>query len=506
MSFKGGVALSEYILEMKDICKRFPGVLALDSVDFSVKPGEVHCLIGANGAGKSTLMKILAGVYTKDEGSVEFDGKRLEHVNTLDVKRAGIAVIYQELSLVDGLSVGENVFLNNFPRKHGTIDWATVFSRTEELAKELNQKIDVKAPVRSLSIGQRQLVELMKCLNSNAKLIVMDEPSATLSQEEFNTLVKAIHDLKKRGIAVVYISHRLEELYMVGDRLTVLRDGIHVMTDEISNVTMDELVEAMIGRKVEVLKKDSTDTSRTDEVVLEVSNLSTRKLKDISLKLHKGEILGLYGLVGSGRTEILRAVYGIDPIQSGEIKINNVGVKIKSPRQAIAKSIGLLPENRKTQGLVLGLPVWENMTMVSLRKFLKRLSIQFGKLYKECNDYVGELSIKTPTVHTMTRNLSGGNQQKVIFSKWLSSGAEILLVDEPTQGIDIGAKDEIYKILKRMAADGNSVIIVSSELSELIQVCDSIEVMFHGRRVARFDGDDIEENAILKYAIAGGAQ
>ena len=489
---------------MKDICKEFPGVRALDHVGFNVNRGEVHCLIGANGAGKSTLMKILAGVHQKDKGTITFDGKPLEHANTLDVKRAGISVIYQELSLVDGLSVGENVFLNNFPLKYGVVDWATVFSRTEDMARELNQEIDVRAPVKTLSIGQRQLVELMKCLHSNSKLIVMDEPSATLSQEEFNTLMKTIQDLKARGIAVVYISHRLEELFMVGDRITVLRDGIHVMTDDVSNVTMDSLVEAMIGRRVQTAKKNAADTHRTGQAVLEISGLCTRKLKDISLTLHKGEILGLYGLVGSGRTEVLQAIFGVDTINSGEIKIAGSAANIKSTRQAIKKSIGLLPENRKTQGLVLDLSVWENMTMVSLRKFLKRMSIQFGRLYKECNDYVSELNIKTPKVHTITRNHSGGNQQKVIFAKWLSFGAQILLVDEPTQGIDIGAKDEIYKILKRMAAQGNSVIIVSSELSELMQVCDTIEVMFDGRQVASFSGDDIEENAILKYAIAGG--
>lgn len=495
--------MSENILEMKKINKRFPGVQALSDVDFSVRKGEVHCLIGANGAGKSTLMKILSGVYAKDSGEVIFQGLHLEEANTLAARKSGISVIYQELSLVSDLSVAENIFINNFPKKAGRILWSEIYNKADALAKELNLNINVKAKVSDLSIGEKQLVELMKCLACNSKLIVMDEPSATLSSDEFNTLIKTIKDLKSKGITIIYISHRLEELFVVGDRISVLRDGKNVITVNSKDINIDQLVEYMIGYKIENRVETITEYHTENVAVLELKNINTKKLKDVSLTLHKGEIVGLYGLVGSGRTEILRAIYGVDEIESGEVYLNSEKVSISCPREAIKKSIGMLPENRKTQGLVLGLPVWQNMTMVSLKKFVNWCSIRYRELFKECREYVDALRIKTPGIRTITNNLSGGNQQKVILAKWLSQNSDILLVDEPTQGIDVGAKAEIYNILKRISSEGHSVIVASSELSELLQVCERIIVMFHGEVVGIFSEHEMKEDAILQSAVAG---
>lgn len=495
--------MAENILEMKNINKSFPGVKALSDVDFFVEKGEVHCLIGANGAGKSTLMKILAGAYTKDCGEIIFQGKHLDVTNTLTMRKSGISVIYQELSLVNDLSVAENIFINNFPKRAGRIHWKEIYKKANDLISGLNLSIDVKAKISELSIGERQLVEMMKCIACDSKLIVMDEPSATLSSDEFDTLIKTIKDLKARGITIIYISHRLEELFIVGDRISILRDGKNVATVCSNEIDIDQLVELMIGYKIESRLGGIEEYHTDNKSVLEIKNIVTKKLKNVSLTLHEGEIVGLYGLVGSGRTEILRAIYGVDAIESGEIILNGKRVAIANPRDAIKKSIGMLPENRKTQGLVLGLPVWQNMTMVSLKKFISRINIKYHELFKECRNYVNDLKIKTPSIKTITNSLSGGNQQKVILAKWLSQNCDILLVDEPTQGIDVGAKAEIYGILKRMSSEGHSIIIASSELAELLQVCEKIIVMFHGRVVGIFGGNEIKEDAILQSAIAG---
>lgn len=495
--------MAENILEMKKINKSFPGVKALKDVDFSVKPGEVHCLIGANGAGKSTLIKILAGAYGKDSGTITFDGKDLKGGDTLETKRAGISVVYQELSLVNDLTVTENIFMNNMPRKHGIIDWNAAHKKAQELVNQLNLNINVHSLAGELSIGSRQLVELMKCLACNSKLIVMDEPSATLSQNEFETLIKTIKDLKEKGITIIYISHRLEELFIVGDRVTVLKDGQNVTVTNLNDINQDKLVEFMIGHKIEAREFAGKNKEDDKEVVLETRGFKNKHVDDVSIKLHKGEIIGLYGLVGAGRTELLRAIYGVDKLHSGELYINGKLTKPKHPRHSIANGIGMLPENRKMQGLVLCLPVWENMIMVAGKKFTNGAAINYKKVERESKNYIDKLSIKTPHEKTPVVSLSGGNQQKVILAKWLLQDSDILLVDEPTQGIDVGVKDEIYKILRQAANDGHSIIIASSELEELIGVCDRILAMHQGQIVAEFDREDLDEAAILQYAVAG---
>ncbi|HBC26110.1 MAG TPA: D-xylose ABC transporter ATP-binding protein [Ruminococcaceae bacterium] len=496
--------MEDNILEMTGICKTFPGVKALDRVDFRVKRGEVHCLIGANGAGKSTLMKVLSGAYSQDSGEITFDGAVMRTSNPLDRKRAGIAIIYQELSLLPELSVAENVFINNFPRKNGRIDWKTVYSETEKLVKELNLNIGAKDKVSSLGIGERQLVELMKALQCNAKLIVMDEPSATLSKDEFNTLVDVIRNLKQKGITIIYISHRLEELFIVGDSITIMRDGRVTGTLQTNEINMDQLVEQMIGYRVKT-EKIFQDGERklSDEVILKVDGMSNSKIHDVSFELHKGEILGFYGLVGSGRTETLRTIYGASKFGGGSIRYKGKDVRFKSPAESIANGIGLLPKNRKIHGLVLGLPVWENMSMVSLYQFLSHGVLQYKKMFDQCNRYRDELKVKTPTVKTLVQNLSGGNQQKVILAKWIMRDCNVLLIDEPTQGIDVGAKDEIYKIVGQISERGKSIIIASSELEELMRICDRILVMYEGRVVKIYNNQNLNSDDVLQSSVSG---
>ncbi len=493
------------ILEMRNISKAFPGVVALDDVTFTVGTGEVHCLIGANGAGKSTLMKILSNAYTEDSGEIYFDSKVLKPKGTEKRRKEGIAVIYQELSLFDELTVGENVYINNCPKKKGgAIDWNKVYSDTQEIVDRLNLKIDVKSPVNSLNIGQRQLTEIMKALACNAKLIVMDEPSSTLSKSEYKILVKVIEDLKKEGITIIYISHHLEELFEVGDKITILRDGKFVACASTDELNEDKLVEYMTGIDLTKMQNEVREIHNISaEVVLELKELNNDVNKDINIKLHKGEVVGLYGLVGSGRTEILESIYGVREIESGEVVLNNNPVKIKSTAEAIAQKIGLAPESRKTQGLVLGLPVWENMTMVSIRKFLKNRMINYKHINTECDEYKKTMNIKTPSIHTVTQNLSGGNQQKVILAKWLMQDCDILLLDEPTQGIDVVAKEEIYKLIRQITQEGKSVMVVSSELQELLRICDSIHVMYDGKQVLSSDKSNFSQEQILHASVVG---
>lgn len=492
------------ILEMRKIDKLFPGVKALDSVDFSVKRGEVHCLIGANGAGKSTLMKILSGAYVEDSGEIIFDGEKLKPHGTLERKKKGISVIYQELSLVNELTVGENVYINNYPKtKFGTVDWKEVYKKTQEIADEMNMQIDVRAKVSSLNIGQRQMTEIMKALASNAKLIVMDEPSSTLSKREFETLLQLIKDLKAKGITLIYISHHLEELFLVGDRITILRDGKFVACRNASEINEDHLVEYMTGAKVSEKNEYTEAKPLNDEKVLEVKGLTNHKVRNISFDLHKGEVLGLYGLVGAGRTEVIRSIFGADPYEKGEIKLHGRPVHFKHTGEAIANKIGLIPENRKTQGLVQILPVWENMTMVALDKCKKNGIINYGVIRETCELYKKNLNVKTPSINTVIQNLSGGNQQKVIIAKWLFRDCDILLIDEPTQGIDVMVKEEIYKIIRNLADEGKSMIVVSSELDELLRICDNIIVMFDGKEVMTSSKENFNPDKILSVSVTG---
>lgn len=495
--------MNEYLLQMKNITKFFPGVKALDNVDFSVKTGEIRCLIGANGAGKSTLMKVLSGAYSKDFGSIIFDGKEIINADTRYCRNVGIAVIYQELSLVDSMSVAENIFLNNYFEggKSRRIDWKNIKSKTYELLQEFKIAISPNTLVENLSIGHRQLVEILKAIAINSKLIVMDEPSATLSKDEFKALLRIIKVLKSKGMTIIYISHRLEELYQIGDSITVLRDGKHVYTGEIDKIDQDELVRLMVGHNIIPFVKKTLNFKK--ETILKLQNVVTASITDINMDIKQSEIRGIYGLVGSGRTEVLRAIYGVDKLHAGSIQFKSNPIAFQNPYDAIKHGIGLLPENRKVQGLILSHSIWENLVLVSLHNFLTKGFLDYNRIYATAQTYIKKLSIKTPSHTTIVSSLSGGNQQKVIISKWLIKDCEVLLVDEPTQGIDVGAKAEIYTILEDLAEKGKTIIIVSSELDELLAVSNSISVMYEGHLIKTFASDEFDVEKIQTCALTG---
>ena len=495
--------MEDQILRMTNISKSFPGVKALDNVDFSVRRGEVRCLAGANGAGKSTLMKILSGAYHMDSGSIIFNDKEVINPDTRYCRNIGIAVIYQELSLIDSMSVAENIFLNNYKheKKANVINWKYLENNAGKLLKDFNISVAPSVLVRNLSMGHRQLIEILKAIAIDAKLIVMDEPSSTLSKEEFEALLRIIKVLKNKGITIIYISHRLEELFMIGDSITVLRDGKHEFTGEISTITQNDLVRLMIGHNViPFMKKTST---KQQETAIRLENVSTSSIKNIDMEIKKSEIRGIYGLVGSGRTEVLRAIYGVDKLQEGAVYYSGSKINFQKPYDAIKHGIGLLPENRKTQGLIIVHPVWENAVLVSFNKFLKNFILSYKRIFSEVRTYKDRLAIKTPSLTTKVSSLSGGNQQKVIIAKWLIRDCKILLVDEPTQGIDVGAKAEIYGILEDLASKGKTIIIVSSELDELLAVANSISVMYEGKLIKTFESDELNVEKIQECALTG---
>lgn len=500
------MAHNTYILEMKDICKSFPGVRALDHVDFHVKKGEVHCLIGANGAGKSTLIKILAGAYQADSGTITLNSKEVKIPNPQVGQELGISVIYQELSLIDELTVAENIFLGRYPKKNGLVDWLQIKKKSQELINSLGVRVNVNTRVGNLSIGYKQITELAKALASDAQIVVMDEPSATLSQDEFETLVKVIGDLKARRITVIYISHRLEELFTVGDRITVLRDGSLVGTHNIKELDRDQLIEMMIGHQISK-GNDLVLPECSEDKLLELECVENNKLQSISFGVCRGEIVGLYGLVGSGRTEILRAIFGADAITDGALKIEGQKVKIGSPVDALQLGIGLIPEQRKTQGLVVDLSVYENAVLPSLREMSNRGVINRKNIFKVVHQQVENLRIKTPCITTTVKNLSGGNQQKVVIAKWLVKNSRILLFDEPTQGIDVGAKEEVYSIITSMAGkESTCTLVASSELQELLILCHRILVLYEGKIVGEFMRSSFNKEKILHCAITGGVK
>lgn len=491
-----------YVLEMKGISKSFPGVKALQDVNFSVLPGEVHCLIGANGAGKSTLMKILSGVYKKDEGKILLNGKEVNITSPSDSKENGIATIYQELSLVEDLSLGENIFLGNYLKpKGGFIKWNQIKNRTNEIFKLLGLSLSPNLFVRDVSMGLKQMTEIAKALASDCRIIVMDEPSTALSGDEVNKLFDAVRLLKNQGYTIIYISHKLDELYTIGDRVTVLRNGQWIFTDELKNIKQSELIEYITGRKIEKQTKEQVYNKK--EEFLKVNNFSNKKLRDVSFTIGKGETVGLYGLVGSGRTELLRAIYGADKVLGGQVFIDGVKKNITSPEKAVNEGLGLVPENRKTEGIIGNLSIEENAFLPSLNKFSKNRFLQRQKIRKAMLDSIKKLNVKAPGPDTELRNLSGGNQQKVIISKWLIHESKLLLFDEPTQGIDIGAKDEIYKIMKELANQGTSIIVASSEIDELLAICDRVLVMFEGRIVKEYASPANYKSEILNVAVSG---
>jgi ABC-type sugar transport system ATPase subunit len=488
---------SDYILEIKNITKQFPGVKALDNVSINIKRGTVHAIVGENGAGKSTLIKILAGIYVNYEGEIFIDGGKEVFHTPNDAKVKGISVVHQELKLAEPLSVAENIFLGSpIISKSGFVDWSQTYKRAQKMVDDLKINIDVRESVSSLSVAKKQIVEICKSIAHNCKILFMDEPTATLTLNEQETLFRTIDKLKLDGVTIIYISHRLEEIFQLADEVSVLRDGKHVSTMPISEITKDSLVKQMVGRNLDVEFPRSNVTP--GEVILSVKNLNRNGvLHDISFDLFKGEILGIAGLVGSGRTELIRALLGIDMIDSGEIILHGERIHHKHFSRAIKNGFGLVPEDRKQQGVTQNFSVKANICMTDMCRIAPHGIIKSKLENQYANEYSKKLRVATPSINTEVQYLSGGNQQKVVVAKWLYRDCEILIMDEPTRGIDVGAKREIYDLICELVRQGKTIIVISSEMAEVLGVSDRVLVMHEGRLMCVMNANEATQEKVM---------
>lgn len=493
-------------LATKELTKIYGSNTVLSNVSIDFYKGEVHALIGENGAGKSTLCKMLSGAISPASGKILIEGQEYASLSPEESKKLGVGMVYQEFNLVAELSVYENMFIGKELKKGAFLDKKEMIRRAKEVFENMGVELDVMKTISQLSVAYCQLVEIAKALLENSKLIIFDEPTAPLTNNEVDVLFEIIHRLKKQGIAIVYISHRMDEIFNICDKVTVLRDGQYITTQTIEETTREDLIRLMIGRELSSEFPDRVENIyKNNEVILEVENLTTNKIQNVSFQLKKGEILGLSGLVGSGRSEIVRAVFGADPIKSGEIRINGESVAIKNPKEAIKRGLALLPEDRKREGLMLNQSIRLNMTITVIDKLSKGPFVN-RKLEQENLDHgISLLSVKLASVENPVTSLSGGNQQKVVLAKWISTGNEILLFDEPTRGIDVGAKKEIYDFLFKLKSEGKSMIIISSEMPEILGLCDRILVMYEGKLMGELDAKDATQEKILTLAsgIAG---
>jgi ribose transport system ATP-binding protein len=488
------------VLKMENITKTFPGVIALEDVSIELYKGEVLGILGENGAGKSTLIKILAGNYVKDSGSIFVNGEKFEIKNPSEAMASGIRVIYQELNTLNNLTVAENIFIGEQLVKgiFKIVDWKAMTKKAAEILDSLNVSLDPSSVIGDLSISEKQIVEIAKAISKDAKILVMDEPTAALSEEETQSLFKIIANLKLRGVSIIYISHRLKEIFQITDRVVVLRDGKKVKSLNTKDTNANELVALMVGRDIkEMYPKREVPIGDT---VMEVKNLFAEGFQDISFTLKKGEILGIFGLLGSGRTSLVKALFGANKVKSGEILVNDKKINIKSPRIARDEKMGLVPLDRKIEGLALHMGVKENITLANIedlgKGFLLKRSIENDKAKK----WIAEMGIKTPTIDQEVNSLSGGNQQKVVLAKWLESGSRIIILNEPTRGIDVGAKIEIYKLMQNLCEKGSAVIMISSELPEILSIADRILVMSKGKITAQYLRREATEENLLQSA------
>lgn len=492
------------LLSMRHITKAFNNVLALQDVDFDLRSGEVHVLVGENGAGKSTLMNILTGAIHADSGDILMGDKKMAIKTPSDARRLGIEIVHQELMLAQHLSVAENIYLGKEPTKAlGKIDWAQLRRNACNLLAELHIDLNVSTPVKELTVAQRQLVEITKVLSQNPKILIMDEPTSALTETDIDLLLQRITELKKRNIGIVYISHKMEEIIRIADRATVLRDGRYIGTLDKKDIQVQRIIEMMVGRKNTIdYHRERTENAG---VVMEVRNLTNNSIKDISFELKKGEILGIAGLMGSGRSETVRAIFGIDKIDQGEILLGGKPIKISHPRKAIQYGIGFAPEDRKEQALFLNMAIWPNVSISRL--YRKKNGIRAIREEKNlAKDYIQKLNIRATGVQQRVRYLSGGNQQKAVISRWLAIDPKILILDEPTRGIDVGAKTEIYEILSELTQKGVSVIVVSSELHELLSIADRILVMCKGRVSGELHHKEFSQETIMAYAVGHASE
>ncbi len=491
--------MEQNILELKHITKLYPGVVALDDVSLGFARGEVHAIVGENGAGKSTFIKVITGAIQPTSGEVVFEGRAIEDNSPQKSMGLGITAIYQELNLLKHLSVAENIYYNRYRKKHGMIDFRGMESDASKVIARLGVKIDPKVLVKELSVGYQQLVEIAKALSQDVKVMIMDEPSAALTNNELEYLFEIVRTLKKEGMAILYISHRMEEIFELCDKVSVFRDGHYIQTMDVKDTNQEELIRLMVNREL----KDTFPEfiSHRGEKVLEVKHLSTELLRDVSFSAYRGERLGFAGLVGAGRTETARAVYGADRTLEGEIWIQGQRVKIQTPEDAIRHKIALIPEDRKQQGLFLNMSVKDNISFAYAPHLTNSLGIIKGKKEEEiCRQQITKLTVKTPSDRQLVKNLSGGNQQKVILGKWLLMNCDILIFDEPTRGIDVGAKQEIYELINQLASQGKVVILISSELPELIGMSDRVIVMAEGRISGELEKEEINQEKILELA------
>jgi len=492
---------------MRHITKTYPGVRALDNVDFEVAKGEVHALVGENGAGKSTLMKILAGAQPMDSGEILLDGAPVHITSPQKAMDLGISIIYQEFNLVPYLNAAENIFLGREPKGAlpGFINFPVMYAEAQKVIDQLGVRLNVRTPVNRLSIAQQQMVEVAKATSRKASIIAMDEPSATLTEHELESLFDLIRSLKAKGVSIIYISHRLEEIFQIADQVTVLRDGHLVGTNPVAETDRNEIIHMMVGRELkESAAADQKQAAGISAPALTVKNL-TRKgvIEDISFTVHRGEVLGVAGLVGAGRTELARAIFGADPIDSGEIWLNGHRVEIRSPRDAIRRGIGLVTEDRKALGLILGMVVRENVSLANLDAVTRVGFVNRREERRVAQRFIQELAIKTPSVEQQVQNLSGGTQQKVVLAKWLFTQSKVLIFDEPTRGIDVGSKVEIYQLMNRLAANGVAIIMISSELPEILGMSDRILVMHEGRISGELSRKDATQEKIMWLATGG---
>jgi len=491
------------LLQMQNICKQYPGVLALSDVSFDLRAGEVHCLVGENGAGKSTLMKVLSGAIKKDGGTILIDGKEVEFHSPADSQRAGIGMIYQEFKLVPELTVAENILLGNEPTKGKTpfVD----FKRMNEIARaslaQLGEEISTTAVVSSLSIAQRQIVEIAKVISKKVRILAMDEPSAALTENELRNLFAVIRKLKLEGVGIIYISHRLEEIFEIGDRLTVLRDGKFIHSCNVAESDRRSLVRWMVGRELE--QEYPKVALQRGEEILRVENINSVLLENVNLTVHKGEILGLAGLVGAGRSELARIIFGADQKKNGSIYLERKEIHPHSPREAIDLGIGLLTEDRNKYGLIMQMNVRENISLSNLTDVVKGLFINRSKENSVADKFTNDLRIKTPSIEQEVENLSGGNRQKVVLARWLFTQSKLLIFDEPTVGIDVGVKYEIYNLINKLAKDGIGVIVISSDLPELLGISDRVAVMFEGKLTGILSREEATQEKVMTLATGG---
>jgi len=494
---------NDFLLKVEGITKRYGGLTALDNVSLDVKPGEVHALVGENGAGKSTLMKILGAIVEKDEGEIYFKGKAVDFQYPKESISAGIAIIHQELSMLPSLNVIENIFMGRMTSRFGKIQWKKLEAETRKVLEMVDLDVDPFACVNDLSISKRQLIEIAKALSINARLIIMDEPNSSLSDSETEVLFRVIRELKNQGISIIYVSHKIEEVLVISDRISALRDGKYVSTVDKKKATVDSIIHMMVGRELDRERKNNHNIG---EIVLEAEKLTGLGFNDVSFNLRKGEVLGFSGLVGAGRSEVARAIFGAEPYTGGTLKIKGETIKYKNPSEAIKSGMAMVPEDRKKLSLFMESPISFNISIAELPRLKSHGLINYKKVNTIIEDFTDKLKIKLGSPDHPVSSLSGGNQQKTILARWLATKPEFLILDEPTHGVDVGAKSEIYDLIHSLATEGLSIILISSELPEILTMSDRVVVMHEGFVTGILEKDEMTEEKIMAYATANAGK